>query len=475
MAADGVEARHRHAALVEQVDRARFDYFLRDSPTLSDGEYDRMMRELQDLEEAHPDLRTPDSPTQTVGGTFSTDFAAVDHLERMLSLDNAFSPDELAAWADRVERDAGGADVHYLCEIKVDGVAINLLYEAGRLTRALTRGNGRTGEDVTLNIRTLGSVPDRLTGDDVPALLEVRGEVFFPVEGFTALNARLVEAGRAPFANPRNAAAGSLRQKDPRVTASRPLQMVVHGFGAREGFTPARQSEAYEALRGWGLPVSERFRVVDDLAGVQGYIDHYGEHRHDVEHEIDGVVVKVDEIGGAAPARLHVAGAAVGDRVQVPARGGHHDAARHPGQCRAHRPGHAVRRHGARVRQRLDRRDGHPAQRLGGQAQGGAHRRLGGAAQGRRRDPGDRRPGRRPARRVRARVRDADRVPGVRHAAAAGEGGRRRHPVPEQPVLPGPAAGADLPPGRPGRVRHRRPGLRGRCRAARRRSRAGRG
>ena len=297
MAADGVEARHRHAALVEQVDRARFDYFLRDSPTLSDGEYDRMMRELQDLEEAHPDLRTPDSPTQTVGGTFSTDFAAVDHLERMLSLDNAFSPDELAAWADRVERDAGGADVHYLCEIKVDGVAINLLYEAGRLTRALTRGNGRTGEDVTLNIRTLGSVPDRLTGDDVPALLEVRGEVFFPVEGFTALNARLVEAGRAPFANPRNAAAGSLRQKDPRVTASRPLQMVVHGFGAREGFTPARQSEAYEALRGWGLPVSERFRVVDDLAGVQGYIDHYGEHRHDVEHEIDGVVVKVDEIG----------------------------------------------------------------------------------------------------------------------------------------------------------------------------------
>ena len=297
MAADGVEARHRHAALVEQVDRARFDYFLRDSPTLSDGEYDRMMRELQDLEEAHPDLRTPDSPTQTVGGTFSTDFAAVDHLERMLSLDNAFSPDELAAWADRVERDAGGADVHYLCEIKVDGVAINLLYEAGRLTRALTRGNGRTGEDVTLNIRTLASVPDRLTGDDVPALLEVRGEVFFPVEGFTALNARLVEAGRAPFANPRNAAAGSLRQKDPRVTASRPLQMVVHGFGAREGFTPARQSEAYEALRGWGLPVSERFRVVDDLAGVQGYIDHYGEHRHDVEHEIDGVVVKVDEIG----------------------------------------------------------------------------------------------------------------------------------------------------------------------------------
>jgi DNA ligase (NAD+) len=291
------DARHRHAELVEQVDRARFDYFVRDSPTLADGAYDRMMRELQEIEEAHPDLRTPDSPTQTVGGTFSTEFTAVDHLERMMSLDNAFSADELAAWAERVERDKGTAEVHYLCEIKVDGVAINLLYERGRLTRALTRGNGTTGEDVTLNVRTLDNVPTRLTGDEVPALLEVRGEVFFPVEGFEALNARLVEAGKAPFANPRNAAAGSLRQKDPRVTASRPLRMVVHGVGAREGFTPARQSESYEALRGWGLPVSDRFRVVDDLAGVQGYIDYYGEHRHDVEHEIDGVVVKVDEVG----------------------------------------------------------------------------------------------------------------------------------------------------------------------------------
>jgi DNA ligase (NAD+) len=290
------DARHRHAELVEQVDRARFDYFVRDSPTLADGAYDRMMRELQEIEEANPDLRTPDSPTQTVGGTFSTEFTAVDHLERMMSLDNAFSAEELAAWADRVERDRGTAAVHYLCEIKVDGVAINLLYEQGRLTRALTRGNGTTGEDVTLNIRTLDNVPERLTGKDLPALLEVRGEVFFPVAGFADLNAALVEAGKAPFANPRNAAAGSLRQKDPRVTASRPLTMVVHGVGAREGFTAARQSEAYDALRALGLPVSDRFRVVDDLAGVQDYVDYYGEHRHDVEHEIDGVVVKVDEV-----------------------------------------------------------------------------------------------------------------------------------------------------------------------------------
>jgi DNA ligase (NAD+) len=290
------DARHRHAELVEQIDRARFDYFVQDSPTLADGAYDRMMRELQEIEEANPDLRTPDSPTQTVGGTFSTEFTAVDHLERMMSLDNAFSAEELAAWADRVERDRGTAAVHYLCEIKVDGVAINLLYEKGRLTRALTRGNGATGEDVTLNIRTLDNVPDRLTGKHVPALLEVRGEVFFPVAGFADLNAALVEAGKAPFANPRNAAAGSLRQKDPRVTASRPLTMVVHGVGAREGFTAARQSEAYDTLRALGLPVSDRFRVVDDLAGVQDYVDYYGEHRHDVEHEIDGVVVKVDEV-----------------------------------------------------------------------------------------------------------------------------------------------------------------------------------
>jgi DNA ligase (NAD+) len=296
-----VDPQHRHAELVERIDRMRFDYFVRDDPTASDAEYDKLMLDLQALEKQHPDLRTPDSPTQTVGGTFSTDFAAVDHIERMMSLDNAFSPEELAAWAERVERDKGTATVHYLCELKVDGVAINLLYEQGRLVRALTRGNGATGEDVTLNVRTISSAPTMLTrnevaGDDLPSLLEVRGEVFFPVEKFAALNVRLVESGKAPFANPRNAAAGSLRQKDPRVTASRSLSMVVHGIGAREGFTPTLQSAAYETLRGWGLPVSGRFEVVDDLVGVQRYIDHYGEHRHSVEHEIDGVVVKVDEV-----------------------------------------------------------------------------------------------------------------------------------------------------------------------------------
>jgi DNA ligase (NAD+) len=290
------EPRHRHAELVERIDRARFEYFVRDAPTISDAEYDQLMRELQGLEESHPELRTPDSPTQTVGGTFSTEFTAVDHLEKMMSLDNAFTPEELEAWAARVERDAGGGPVHYLCELKVDGVAMNLLYEGGRLVRGLTRGNGVTGEDVTLNVRTVGGVPNRLTGKNVPSRLEVRGEIFFPVAAFGELNAALVESGKAPFANPRNAAAGSLRQKDPRVTASRPLRMIVHGVGARTGFSPDRQSAAYDALRGWGLPVSDRYRVVDDLRAVQDYIGYYGEHRHDVEHEIDGVVVKVDEV-----------------------------------------------------------------------------------------------------------------------------------------------------------------------------------
>ncbi len=283
---------------MEQLDRHRFDYFVRDSPSVSDGDYDAMMRELEQIETAHPDLRTADSPTQTVGGTYSTDFASADHVERMMSLDNAFSTDELRAWAERVERDSGGAAVHYLCELKVDGLAINLLYDDGVLVRALTRGNGVTGEDVTLNVRTVSGVPRRLAGatGSPPRRLEVRGEVFFPVAAFAELNARLVESGKAPFANPRNAAAGSLRQKDPRVTASRPLRMVVHGVGAREGFDPDLQSAAYDVLGAWGLPVSDRVRVCDDLVGVEAYIAHYGEHRHDVEHEIDGVVVKVDEV-----------------------------------------------------------------------------------------------------------------------------------------------------------------------------------
>jgi DNA ligase (NAD+) len=292
------EAREEHRELAEEVEEARWRYYVKDAPTLSDAEFDTRMRRLEELEEQFPDLRTPDSPTQKVGGAVSTEFTPVDHLERMLSLDNAFSVEELESWVARIGRE-GVTDAEFLCELKVDGLAINLLYERGRLVRAATRGDGRTGEDVTPNVRTIDNVPTRLTGGEehpVPEVLEVRGEVFLPVQAFNRLNESMTEAGRPPFANPRNAAAGSLRQKDPRVTATRPLAMVCHGIGARDGFEPMRQSKAYEALAGWGLPVSDRVRVVDDLAGVGGYIEHFREHRHDVEHEIDGVVVKVDQV-----------------------------------------------------------------------------------------------------------------------------------------------------------------------------------
>ena len=293
------EVRHQWDELADQIRAHRFAYYVRDAPTISDGEYDALVGRLEAWETSYPQLRVPDSPTQTVGGTFATDFAAVDHRERMLSLDNVFSPLELADWAARVVKGAGGAVVHFLTELKIDGVAINLLYERGRLTRALTRGDGRTGEDVTHNVRTIEGVPHELRSapsDELPELVEVRGEVFFPVAAFADLNASLVEAGKAPFANPRNAAAGTLRQKDPRITASRPLRMLVHGLGARTGFDIDRQSAAYDVLRAWGLPTSEHTLVLDDLDAVQRRIDYYGEHRHSVDHELDGMVVKVDEV-----------------------------------------------------------------------------------------------------------------------------------------------------------------------------------
>jgi len=290
------EVLHEWTDLAEQTRGHQFAYHVQDAPTISDGEYDQLVRQLGALEESHPSLRTPDSPTQQVGGaSFSSDFTPVDHLERMLSLDNAFSAEELAAWAARVTRDAG-TTFHFLTEPKIDGLAINLLYENGRLTRALTRGDGRTGEDVTNNVRTIHGIPHQLSGNALPSRVEVRGEVYFPVEAFAELNASLVDAGKAPFANPRNAAAGSLRMKDPRVTASRPLRMLVHGIGARRGFDVARQSEAYAVLRAWGLPTSSHVTVLDTIEEVQDFVAYYGEHRHSVEHELDGVVVKVDEV-----------------------------------------------------------------------------------------------------------------------------------------------------------------------------------
>ncbi|HET6154672.1 MAG TPA: NAD-dependent DNA ligase LigA [Marmoricola sp.] len=296
---DATSLRAEHAELSEQIDEARFRYYVLDDPTLDDNDFDRRMRRLEAIEDESPDLRTPDSPTQRVGGAVSTGFTAVDHLVRMESLDNAFSTEELGAWQARLARD-GIESCDFLCELKVDGLAINLLYEGGRLTRALTRGDGRTGEDVTPNVKTIAAIPHTLSGTaefPVPRLVEVRGEVFLPVEAFDRLNASLADAGKPLFANPRNSAAGSLRQKDPRVTASRDLSMVCHGIGAREGFEPQTQSHAYEALAAWGLPISDQVRVVASLAEVEAFIANAGEHRHTiVPYEIDGVVVKVDDV-----------------------------------------------------------------------------------------------------------------------------------------------------------------------------------
>src|SRR3954468_11890648 len=289
------DASARHAELSDELRQHQYRYYVLDAPTVSDAEFDRMLRELEGLEQAYPSLRTPDSPTQNVGGTFSTQFTPVEHAERMMSLDNVFDDAELDAWDERAVGDAGGPG-EFICELKVDGLAINLTYEKGRLVRGATRGDGRTGEDVTPNVRTIREIPERLNDDDPPELLEVRGEIYFPASAFADLNASLVEQGKAPFANPRNAAAGSLRQKDPRITATRGLRMVVHGIGARRGFTPDSQSHAYEALRSWGLPTSPRWKLVDDMAGVREYIAYYAEHRHDVEHQIDGVVIKVNSV-----------------------------------------------------------------------------------------------------------------------------------------------------------------------------------
>ncbi|MFJ9665910.1 NAD-dependent DNA ligase LigA [Streptomyces sp. NPDC101219] len=292
------EAREKHVQLAEQIEEHRFRYYVNDAPVISDAEFDRLLRELEALEEEHPELRTPDSPTQKVAGAYETEFTSVQHRSRMLSLDNTFNDEDLAAWTERIHRELGEQTFHFLCELKVDGLAVNLTYERGRLTRAATRGDGRTGEDITPNVRTIAEIPDRLTGEEVPDLVEIRGEVFFPMEKFQELNARLVAAGDKPFANPRNAAAGSLRQKDPRVTATRPLHMVVHGIGALEGFSGriTRLSEAYDLLKSWGLPTSPHNKVVDGIEGVREFIAYYGENRHSVAHEIDGVVVKLDEI-----------------------------------------------------------------------------------------------------------------------------------------------------------------------------------
>ena len=451
-------ASRRHAELTEKLNEARWRYHVLDAPTISDGEFDEGMRELNALEDAYPALRTPDSPTQQVGGPPSTTFSPVEHLQRLMSLDNVFSREELERWAARAVRELGEkrvAQSGYLCELKVDGLALDLVYEQGRLVRAATRGDGRVGEDVTANVRTIKVIPQRLAGPDAPGVLEVRGEVFFAVADFTALNESLVLDGKAPFANPRNAAAGSLRQKDPRVTASRNLGFVSHGIGVMEGFTADRLSVAYDALDRWGLPVSPHRKLVTDLDEVWSYVTYFGEHRHASEHEIDGVVIKLDEravqdqLGSTSRApRWAIAYKYPPEEVTTKLL----DIKR---ERRTHRPGDPVRGDGAGAGLGLDGEHGDPAQRWRAGAQGRADRRHRGAAQGRRRHPRDRRSGRRPPRRQRAAVRDADPLPGLQHRAGLRAGRGRRPALSQPPVLPRPAAGAAVPRRQPLGAGHR--------------------
>jgi len=290
------DPRERHSELAAELLEAQYRYYILDSPLISDIDYDTKLRELESIEEQIPELRTPDSPSQRVGGMISTEFTPVQHLRPLESLDNVFSAEGLDGWVARAERLGGSGP--YLCELKIDGLAVALVYRNGRLQRAATRGDGVTGEDVTPNVKSIDAVPSRLRGSGWPTTLEVRGEVFLPLAAFEELNVRLTEAGKPPFANPRNSAAGSLRQKDPRVTASRALNMILHGIGMVEGLDdpPESQSAWYDRLASWGLPVSDLYKVVPGIDGVREYIAHYAEHRHDPPYEIDGVVVKIDEL-----------------------------------------------------------------------------------------------------------------------------------------------------------------------------------
>ena len=289
----------RYHQLIQEVDDARAAYYNRDAPVLSDAEYDKLYRELEDFEAQYPQYRSADSPTTQVGGAASEAFAPVEHLQQMTSLDDVFSLEELAAWEARMANDTGRSDLDMLTEVKIDGLAVNLLYENGVLNRAATRGDGWVGEDVTANVRTISCIPHRLKGL-VPARVEIRGEVYFPTKDFESLNAERVRMGEAPFVNARNAAAGSLRQKDPKKTAERPLAMLAHGIGFVEagdsGFTePDTLSGWFECLKNWGMPVSPHTKLLRGREAIEKRIGELGAQRHSLEHEIDGVVVKIND------------------------------------------------------------------------------------------------------------------------------------------------------------------------------------
>ena len=292
---DLARAKLRVEELRQQLNYHSYRYHVLDDPEISDAEYDELMKELRSLEERFPELITPDSPTQRVGATPADLFAPVEHRSPMLSLDNVFSREEFEAWAARVERTVGSG-AHYSCELKIDGVAVALTYEDGRLTKGATRGDGRIGEDITANVRTVRSVPQRLEVEDPPAYLEVRGEIYLPVKAFERLNEELLAADKRPFANPRNAAAGSLRQKDPKVTASRPLALLVHSFGYADGIRFDSHSGFLDWCRDARLPVAHTSEVQVDVEGVVKYLERWEANRHSVAWEVDGAVVKVDQV-----------------------------------------------------------------------------------------------------------------------------------------------------------------------------------
>ncbi len=310
-AMEAPEAARLWARVAAWVESDQIAYYIDDAPVSSDAAYDARLRCLQSLEAQFPSLDSPQSPTHRVGGTFSNDFASVRHPSRMMSLDDVFSIEELREWYDGVLRALDWPESKPLpmtCEVKIDGLALNLIYRNGVLEQGLTRGDGVTGEDITLNVRTISTIPQNLSGpdEDIPEFVEVRGEVFMRWDDFHTLNNENEDAGRAPFANPRNAAAGSLRQKDPRVTATRRLSFYAHGIGslrwgagrANDGHDVVNdQSEAYELYRKWGVPVSPHNREVTSFQQILDMIEYYGEHRGDIEHALDGIVVKVDDLG----------------------------------------------------------------------------------------------------------------------------------------------------------------------------------
>jgi DNA ligase (NAD+) len=289
--------RQRVDTLRTEIDQHRYRYYVLSDPSVTDAEFDALVRALAELEALHPELDHPDSPTHKVGAPPSGAFAEVAHRQRMLSLDNAFDRESLQAWADRVAKGLDGTTPRFTCELKVDGVAISLVYEQGRLVRAITRGDGRTGEDVTPNVVTIDGIPARLDSPDPPALLEVRGEIYYPVAAFEEMNDRREAAGEARFANPRNAASGALRQKDPQITAQRPLAMICHGVGVLDGVEVDAHSGFLSLIADLGLPVAEETRTVDDVEGIWAFVEHWRAQRHAAAYELDGVVVKIDDLG----------------------------------------------------------------------------------------------------------------------------------------------------------------------------------